>query len=292
MIALTDIRYCRLGTKDLSSSEWFAVNILGLQVADRRRDAIYFKSDDRDHTLCYFEGDPKDQTTAFEVPAAADLHEAASILDLAGHKVTRGTAEECYLRKVSEFITFQDPSGNKIELVVRPAHSGVAYHGTRDAGITGFSHVGLFSTDPVRDEKFWTQICNARVSDRIGDCPLLRIGEVHHAIAIVRGSAGGIQHINHQVHSADDVLRSTSFLKQNNIPIVYGPGRHPASSAQFLYFKGPDQLTFEYSAGVKLIDDEPLYRERQLTTAFTGVCEWGSKPQIASLNLSNETTPS
>jgi 2,3-dihydroxy-p-cumate/2,3-dihydroxybenzoate 3,4-dioxygenase len=290
MITLSEIRYCRLGTKDLASSEWFAVNILGLQVADRRRDAVYFKSDDRDHTLCYFEGDPKDQSTAFEVPATEDLQEATSILDAAGHRFTFGTSEQCQLRKVREFIAFRDPSGNKIELVVRPAHSGISYRDARDVGITGFRHVGLFSTDPVRDEKFWTQICNTRVSDRIGDSPLLRIHEVHHSIAIVRAATCGIHHINHQVRSTDDVQRSTLFLRRNNVQIVYGPGRHPASSAQFLYFTGPDEVTFEYSTGVKMISDEPIYRERQLPTDFTGVCEWGSKPTISSLDLGNKTT--
>jgi hypothetical protein len=33
----------------------------------------------------------------------------------------------------------------------------------------------------------------------------------------------GIQHINHQVESSDDVLRS--FLSERRVPIVFGPGR-------------------------------------------------------------------
>src|SRR6266436_4427131 len=75
--------------------------------------------------------------------------------------------------KVREFIAFNDPTGNRIELVWRPAYGGARYHGTRDAGITEFSHVGLCTTDAARDEAFWTQVCNARVSDRVGDAPLL-----------------------------------------------------------------------------------------------------------------------
>jgi 2,3-dihydroxy-p-cumate/2,3-dihydroxybenzoate 3,4-dioxygenase len=69
---------------------------------------------------------------------------------------------------------------------------------SRDAGITGFSHIGLNSTDPVRDEKFWSQVCNARVSDRIGDIPLMRVNAIHHTIALVRAPQAGIQHINYQ----------------------------------------------------------------------------------------------
>src|SRR5262245_65884378 len=67
------------------------------------------------------------------------------------------------------FIAFKDPTGNQIELVWRPAYSSRRYHGERDAGITGFSHIGLCTTDAARDGVFWTKVCNARVSDRIGD---------------------------------------------------------------------------------------------------------------------------
>jgi len=91
---------------------------------------------------------------------------------------------------------------------------------------------------------------------------------------------GGIQHINHQVESADDVMRSLRFLKERQIRIVFGPGRHPSSSGKFLYFEGPDGMVFEYSSGVKMIADELLYRERQLSFDPAGFCEWGAKPDV------------
>jgi 2,3-dihydroxy-p-cumate/2,3-dihydroxybenzoate 3,4-dioxygenase len=132
----------------------------------------------------------------------------------------------------------------------------------------------------TRDEQFWTQVCNARVSDRIGNAPLLRIDEVHHSIALFPSPGSGIQHINHQVETGDDVMRSYHFLKEKSVPITFGPGRHPSSSARFLYFEGPDGMVFEYSSGVKSIADELLYRERQFPFDPTGFCHWGAKPQI------------
>jgi 2,3-dihydroxy-p-cumate/2,3-dihydroxybenzoate 3,4-dioxygenase len=82
---------------------------------------------------------------------------------------------------------------------------------------------------PARDERFWTQVCNARVSDRIGDIPLMRVNAIHHTIALVRAPKAGIQHINHQVKTSDDVPRSYYFLNERRVPIVFGPGRHPTS---------------------------------------------------------------
>jgi 2,3-dihydroxy-p-cumate/2,3-dihydroxybenzoate 3,4-dioxygenase len=280
MINLQRVSYVRLGTRDIEGAIRFATDVLGLEIAEVSKGAIYFKSDEREHTLCYFEGDPHDQAVAFEVGSRAALSAASSELERLGRPVHAGTPSEAEARKVREFIAFNDPTGNRIELVWRPAHSGARYHGTRDAGITGFSHVGLCTTDAARDEAFWTQVCNARVSDRVGDAPLLRINEVHHSIAMFPTDRAGIQHINHQVESADDVMRSFRFLKERQVRIVFGPGRHPSSSARFLYFEGPDGMVFEYSSGVKMIADELLYRERQLTFDPAGFCEWGAKPDI------------
>jgi 2,3-dihydroxy-p-cumate/2,3-dihydroxybenzoate 3,4-dioxygenase len=280
MINLQRVSYVRLGTRDIEGAIRFATDVLGLEIAEISKGAIYFKSDEREHTLCYFEGDAHDQAVAFEVGSRAALSAAASELERLGHPVHAGTPSEAEARKVREFIAFNDPTGNQIELVWRPAYSGARYHGTRDAGITGFSHVGLCTTDAARDEAFWTQVCNARVSDRVGDAPLLRINEVHHSIAMFPTDRAGIQHINHQVESADDVMRSFRFLKDRQVRIVFGPGRHPSSSAKFLYFEGPDGMVFEYSSGVKMIADELLYRERQLTFDPAGFCEWGAKPDV------------
>jgi 2,3-dihydroxy-p-cumate/2,3-dihydroxybenzoate 3,4-dioxygenase len=63
--------------------------------------------------------------------------------------------------------------------------------------------------------------------------------------------------------------------------LVFGPGRHPTSSAKFLYFQGPDGMVFEYSSGVRSIADELLYRERQFPFEPKGFCQWGAKPKIA-----------
>ena len=280
MIKLQDVSYVRLGTTDLEGATRFATEYLGLEISHRSNNAVYFKSDQREHTLCYFHGSPADQIAAFELSERGELDMAASELDRLGHQVRFGSAKEAELRRVRSFISFRDPTGNTIELVWRPAYSSQRYHGERDAGITGFSHIGLCTTDAVRDENFWTRVCNARVSDRIGDAALLRIDEVHHTIALFPSDRAGIQHINHQVATGDDVMRSFNFLSERQVPMVFGPGRHPTSSAMFLYFNGPDGMVFEYSSGVRQIADELLYRERQLPFEAKGFCEWGAKPQI------------
>lgn len=280
MIDLQDIRYVRLGTRDLDAAVAYATEILGLQISRRERGAVYFRSDQREHTLCYFAGDPRDHTVAFELASSAALEAAGRSLEAAGIRASRGSSDEREARRVADMLRFPDLNGNVVELVVRAEDSGWRYFPSRDAGITGFSHIGLCSSDPLRDHDFWTGVCNARVSDWIGDSALLRIDEIHHKIALFPTQRKGVQHVNHQVGSIDDLMRSWYFLQQRRIRVRFGPGRHPTSGAMFLYFEGPDGMIFEYSTGVSHIVDESAHRPRQFRAIPEGFCMWGSKPDI------------
>jgi 2,3-dihydroxy-p-cumate/2,3-dihydroxybenzoate 3,4-dioxygenase len=280
MIRLHDIRYVRLGTRDLDASARFARAILGLEEAGRDDRSRYFRSDARDHTLVYCEGDPSEHVAGFELEDPAALDAVAAQIDAQGLPVRHGTREECERRRVDAFVHFKDPSGNGIDLVAGPRPPGRAFAASRDAGITGFSHIGLRTTDARRDEAFWTHVCNARVSDRIGTAPLLRIDAVHHKIALFPSTYAGVQHINHQVAGIDDVMRAWYFLREEGVRIVFGPGRHPTSSAVFLYFEGPDGMVYEFSTGVRMIEDEASHRPRQFPFEPASFCMWGSRPDI------------
>ena len=289
MINLLDIRYVRLGTRDRAAADRFAREVVGLQPTRDEGGALYYRSDARDHTLVYFDGNPRDHTVGFELRTAAELEAAGATLSDAGLVVHAGTSDECEQRRVHSFINFRDPTGNSIDLVLRPHHNGPRYFPSRDAGITGFSHVGLCSTDPARDERFWTGVLGARVSDRIGEAPLLRIDEVHHKVALFATDRAGVQHINHQVAGIDDLMRSWYLLQQRGVRIVFGPGRHPTSGAMFLYFEGPDGMVYEYSTGVRTIpaSEEAVYQPRQFPARPESFCLWGAVPEIAEFQRSD-----
>lgn len=301
MVDLHDIRYLRIGTPDLEGAIRFATDIVGLQLVGREGRAAYFRSDrvavrgdTRDHTLVYFEGDPRDHSVGFELrhPDAFDAVGAA--LSNAGYPAREGTAEEARTRRVCRVLFTKDPTGNRIEIVARPFHSGVRYFPGRDAGITDFSHIGLRTGNPKRDEAFWTTIMNARVSDWIGDAPLLRINTYHHSLALFPAPGGGVQHINHQVEDVDDVMRAFYFLRERNVPIVFGPGRHPLSSAIMVYFEGPDGMVYEYSVGVKHIrrEEDAAHRPRQFPFEDPySLCMWGSRPDIREFRKKDGEAP-
>jgi 2,3-dihydroxy-p-cumate/2,3-dihydroxybenzoate 3,4-dioxygenase len=274
-----NLRYARLGTADIEAAIAFATETVGLELVRREENRAYVRGDDRDHNICYIEGDPHDHVLGFEVADEARLDAAVRELEDHGVPVRRGTAEQCRDRRVEDFATFEDPTGNRFDLVVRPHHGTRRYFPSRDAGVTEFSHVGLRTSDAKRDETFWTGLFNIHANDWIGPAPLLSFDAVHHRIALFPADRPGIQHVNFQVASIDDVMRSHYFLTARQVRIVFGPGRHVTSGATFLYFEGPDGVVYEYSHGVRMIDD-PAYRPRQFPFCPEAFCVWGAKPDI------------
>ena len=278
MINVLDIRYVRLGTPDVNRAVKYCTEIVGLELARRINGSAYLRGDDRDHNVCYFQGDPTDTTFGLEVDREWDLDAAEQQLKADGVKVHRGTEKECADRRVLHFINFRDPTGNSVDLVARPFHSGKRYFPSRDAGIYEFSHIGLRTTDAPRDEKFWTKHFNFRANDWIGNAALMSFDAVHHRVALFPSDRPGVQHVNFQVESIDDVMRSSYFLSERQVKIVFGPGRHGSSGAVFLYFEGPDGMVYEYSHGVRMVDAD--YRPRQFPFSPESFCMWGAKPDV------------
>jgi 2,3-dihydroxy-p-cumate/2,3-dihydroxybenzoate 3,4-dioxygenase len=279
MIPLVDISYVRLGTADLEENVRFATEIVGLELVERSEKVAYVRGDNRNHDICYFQGSTSDHTTGFEIEHEEDYEAAKRALTDAGVEVREGTAADAQDRRVIDFFTFIDPTGNKIDLVHRPFFNPEPFLPSRKIGIDEFSHVGLNSTDPGRDEKFWVKHFNFRVNDRIGTAPLMSFDHIHHRLALFPTTKPGVQHINFQVDGIDSIMRSWYFLQERQVKIRFGPGRHPSSSAMFLYFEGPDEVIYEYSWGVREVSPE-TWRPRQFPFANHSFCHWGAVPQI------------
>ena len=289
MIQIRNIRYVRLGTRNLEEATRFATRIIGLQETGRiggspgSQAAVYFRSDNRHHTLVYVEGDPSDQVVAFEVDEVGALKAAARQFAQQGLAPRIGSRDECATRNVAAMIALSDPSGNAIELIVPARDTDAAFVAPRAAGIAGFGHVALRSTDPARDEVFWTSLFGARVSDRIGNAPMLRFDEMHHRVALLPANRPGIEHLAHNVGTIDDVMRAWNFLRDNGVRILFGPGREPTSTAIYLQFEGPDGMVFELLTGAKMISMEANHRPRHFPFAPRSFCMWGGKPDFSAL---------
>ena len=167
MITLTDIAYVRSGVADLEAATRFATGIVGLELASSTEAGVaHLRADHRHHCLALVEGPSGVISSAFTVADSDALAVAETELERAGISVCRGAPAEARSRRVREFIAFDDPFGNRLELVSQGVH------------------------------------------------------------------------------------------------IEMGPGRHPQSTAIFLYFLGPEGFTYEYSFGVRRIEDDAAWIPR------------------------------
>ncbi len=280
MIELTDVAYVRSGVADLDKAVAFATEIVGLELvtpaepaagAQSEPRSAQLRADWRHHCLALIEGGSGVIASGFSVADDDALAAAETELERSGFTVSRGSASAARDRRVGSFIGFSDPFGNRLELVAQQETITRPVAFARPAGITEFGHLCLDAPDVREAYRFWSSHFNARVSDWIGDAAcLMRIDPVHHKLAVFKGDGPGLCHMNFQVATIDDVFRSWHFLTERGVEIEMGPGRHPQSTAIFLYFLGPEGFTYEYSFGVRRIEDDTAWRPRTFDPAEPG----------------------
>ncbi|HYX61411.1 MAG TPA: VOC family protein, partial [Streptosporangiaceae bacterium] len=235
MITLTDIAYVRSGVADLDAATRFATGIVGLELVTPTEVGVaHLRADGRHHCLALVEGPSGVISSGFSVADSDALDAAETELERSGISVHRGSAAEARSRRVREFIGFDDPFGNRVELVNQQETVARPVAFSRAAGITEFGHLCLDAPDVHEAYRFWSTRFNARVSDWLGDAAcLMRIDPVHHKLAVFRGDEPGLCHMNFQVETIDDVFRNWHYLVEHDVEIEMGPGRHPQSGAIF-----------------------------------------------------------
>lgn len=278
-VPIEQLRYVRLGTRDLKGSIDFAQRILGLQLVDKTERDAYFRSDYRDHTLVYTADEPTRQAVGIEVYDPDDLDRAAALLHASGLRTVRDDAEGAGRRKARRLLSVPMPGGYDLELVVRPLHSGWRYHGPRDAGITGLGAVALRGAPDASDQAIWTGVLGGRVSDWVGDAAYVRFSEgAHHRIAIHPSSDRGVLAIEFDVEDLDLLMQNSHFLRSAQVRIVDGPGRRPFSNQLFVTFAGPDDVLFSYVCEGQDVDGK--WRSRQFPRSRGSFCAWGSETEV------------
>ena len=283
MIELYDIAYVRSGTADAGEAVRFATEVVGMEYMGAEHGVHYLRADRRHHCLAFIEGESGVLSSGLSVADEAALRRAEEELTLSGVTVQRGTAEEARSRRVGGFISFDDPWGNRFDLVYDQVMDGRAVEYSRRAGIREFGHLCVDAPDVRAAFEWWSSLFNLQISDWVGDgAALMRFDEVHHKFAVFKGEKPGLCHINFQVESLDDLMRSWRFLERENVEIEMGPGRHPTSTAIFIYFKGPEGLTYEYSFGVQLITDDSWVARHFDPTVSASIDMWGGPIQRVS----------
>jgi len=147
------------------------------------------------------------------------------------------------------------------------------------ARIQRLGHV-VFNTPRMAEAvAFWRDVLNFRESDSVGEfITFMRCwpNPYHHGIGIGNFANHSLHHVNFMVTEIDDVGRSISRLAKAEAPVVFGPGRHPASDSIFIYFLDPDGLTMEYSFGMETFPEAYPREARRITPSPLSLDYWSS----------------
>jgi 2,3-dihydroxy-p-cumate/2,3-dihydroxybenzoate 3,4-dioxygenase len=272
---LAAVSYVRVAASNPPASAKFASEMFGLErVAELDGDFV-LRSDDRFQTLTFSNGEPGTSSIGIEVRDEPALEQAFERLQAHGFGGRRATADECRRRFVMTAILAKDRSGNNIDLVARPLHSGRRYFPARDAGITAFQGVGLRSVHPDADLTFWKAL-GAQVSDWVGDIAYLRIDAHHHRLALYPAKGAGLLYAAFEVEALDNIMQNSYFMQERQVKVVQGPGRQPASGQIFLHVEGPDGIILSYVNGMERLEGSPR-RTRQFPLVPASLCAWGSE---------------
>jgi len=277
---IASVCYIRLALAEPNASARFVSDIFGLQSVAGQDGELAFRSGDRFRTVSLNRDTNDGASVGIEVWDHAALQTIATRLRELGFVANEATTLECQRRYVQTALLAEDASKNRIDLVVRPRRSGRRYFPPRDAGIVAFHGVGLRTTDHVRDLAFWKAL-GAEESDFVGDIAYLRIDQLHHRIALYPSQRNGLLYAAFEVEALDQIMQNSYFMQENQIKIVQGPGREPASRQIFLHVEGPAGVIFSYVNGMAELSSKPR-PVRQFPLAPSSLCDWGSESKDVS----------
>jgi 2,3-dihydroxy-p-cumate/2,3-dihydroxybenzoate 3,4-dioxygenase len=275
--------YVALNVTDLHRSIRFYVDTVGLQLETREGDDVAYLrcSEDHHNVVLYRAPVAGIKRMAFQLESDDDLAQAERHLREQGWPVRDVPADECARLQQGRTLRFRIPDSKlTFEFYARMAQAATRYTPTVSQ-IQRLGHVVIRCAERDAVLRTLTEKLNFRVSDHFGDqVAFLRCfpNPYHHSFGVSRGTEDGLHHVNFMVTDVDDVGRAMNRMRKNDVPVVYGPGRHDISNSIFIYFLDPDGLTTEYSFGMEEFPEESPRPARELPLKPEVLDAWGGLP--------------
>lgn len=286
MIRYKKLGYVVLSVTDLEKSAEFYENIVGLQFVERDNETVYLRSSYDHHNMILEQGsEPGLKRVAFELEKASQFQDVFNYLTDKGLNPIELDVKETQKLAQGRTLRFKDPYvGVTYEFYVEMMQLGLPYKPTHGLDIESLLHVVYESPHLEEITDFFVNTLNFKISDFSGretNFVWLRAfpNPWHHTFAVTKGPENKLNHLAYKVGTVDDVGIQVNRLKDNNVPILFGPGRHHPSGSIFLYFADPDGMAIEYSQGMEAFPEEGAREPRRLEPSKETIDEWGGTPQ-------------
>jgi catechol-2,3-dioxygenase len=227
-----------------------------LIVTERDKDRAFLATRTGLEAIALERGDVSALTRlAFQVAPDADF--AAYARELSEHGIASETRNGIS-PGAARALVFTDIKGTAIEL-----YSDYIF--AKDDGAPAviaplkLGHVAHRVDDVQKVVKFYTEVLGFRVSDWIGDFfAFLRCGPDHHTVNFVHDAKPQLHHIAFEVKDFSELCRAGDHLAQNDIHLVWGPGRHIVGHNIAAYHRNADYVRVELFCEMDLMKDEAL----------------------------------
>jgi catechol 2,3-dioxygenase len=241
-----------LRVTDLEASERFYVELLGMVVADRTKDALYLRGwEERSHHSLILRqaAAPAASRLGFRVRAEPDLDLLAQEFDARDLPVQWVEGPDPGMGRA---LRAWDPFGYPLEFFhemeqVETQLQRFDLH--RGAPVLRFEHLNLHTPHMEEAFRFWRGLgfrCSEYIStdgedEQLTGAWLLRKPSVHD-VALTLGRGPRLHHTAFWVGEPTGVLRACDQLAAAGAKdaIERGPGRHGVSNAFFVYLRDPD----------------------------------------------------
>ncbi len=288
---IAGLGYVVIGSTDISTWERFGVDVLGMSASVSANGELYLKMDERAHRYLIV---PHERdvflASGWEVACKAEYDATlAEWLD-AELEISLSTASAAATRKVQEFFSCVDPSGNQVEIfwgAIGDFERFVSPIGVDGfvTGDMGMGHIVLPAPAFEATRAFWLERMNFGLSDFVNydmgaGQPLVRINFMHcdnprqHSVALVEmANPAACDHLLVEVPTIDEVGRALYRAEDNKVALQVTLGRHINDDMISFYMVSPAGFTIEYGAGGKRIEDWSRHRVFEATRGS----HWGHR---------------
>lgn len=291
-MAIRSLGYLRIEATDVEAWRDYGLKVLGMvEGSGHTPGALYLRMDDFPARLVIVPGE-RDRLAAsgWETANAADLQDVRDRLDAAGVPYKEGTAEQLADRRVDGLISFEDPSGNTLEVfhgVALQHRRVVSPYGHRFVtGEQGLGHVVLSTDDDAAALHFYRDVLGFLLRDSMrfppealgrpadGQPAWLRFfgcNPRHHSLAFLPfPTQSGIVHLMIEVENSDDVGLCLDRALRRKVPLSATLGRHVNDLMLSFYMRTPGGFDVEFGCEGRQVDDESW-----IARESTAVSLWG-----------------
>ncbi len=256
MIRVRKIGHATFETPDMERLVTYYTQVLGLTLVERDADAAYLASTLDHHSVVLRHGAvARCARLSFQLAPDADLDAFKRQLNEHGIAAERRGDPQ---PSIADLVAFRDPKGTDIEVF---AERQFAPQWFQPAGIVPvkLGHVAFNVTDIGKVVDFYVRVLGFRESDWMGDFfAFLRCGPDHHTLNFVKGKVDKMHHIAFELRDWAHVETACDLLARQEVPLIWGPGRHGIGHNIYTYHHDSDRQIVELFTELDRINDEDL----------------------------------